>query len=212
MFLFNLRRQGTRRSYGALDDSIGPRILGSDSMFNFGPAVRVQEKRREEDVGAAVGDVSRTFEAGGFVEIYPISNLRLRAELRKGLGGHDGLVGHIGADLIARDESTYIFAIGPRVRWADNDYHEAYFGVTPAVSAATGLAAFNPRSGVYAVGAQANFTYKLGSSWGIQGYAGYDRMVGDASDSPIVRTFGSRDQFYGGAGLLFEFNVGGHRR
>ena len=81
------------------------------------------------------------------------SNFRLRAELRQGLGGHKGLTGDIGADLIVRDENSYIFSIGPRARWADNDYHDAYFGVTPAVSGATGLAAFDPGSGFYAVGA-----------------------------------------------------------
>ena len=31
-------------------------------------------------------------------------------------------------------------------------------------------------------------------------------------DSPIVRAFGSRDQFSGGAGLWIEFNVGGGSR
>jgi outer membrane protein len=211
LILFDLRHQGEDRSFGALDDGVGFGVLGHDSMFNFGPAVRAQDKRREEDVGAAVGDVSRTFEAGGFVEFYPIRSLRLRAELRQGLGGHDGLVGHLGADFIVRDQSTYIFSIGPRVRWADNDYHDAYFGVTPAVATATGLAAFNPHSGIYAVGGQANFFYKIGRNWGMQGYAGYDRMVRDAADSPITRAFGSRDNFSGGAGLFFEFNVGGHR-
>ena len=118
------------------------------------------------------------------------------------------MVGYLGADLILRDENTYIFSIGPRVRWADNDYHDAYFGVTPAVAAATGLPAFNPNSGVYAFGGQAGITYRLGRNWGMQGSVGYDRLMRDASDSPIVRGFGSRDQFYGSAGLFFEFNVG----
>jgi outer membrane protein len=211
LFLVGFRRVGTRMPFEALDDSIGIGVLGRDRMFNFGPAIRVQDKRRESDVGAAVGDVDRTFEAGGFVEVFPTPNFRIRAEFRKGLGGHDSLVGHIGADLIVRDETAYIFSIGPRVRWGDDDYEDAYFGVTPTIAAATGLAAFNPGGGIHAVGGQANLTYKFGRNWGMQGYLGYERLVGDASDSPIVRTFGSRDQFSGGAGLFIEFNVGGHR-
>ena len=195
--------------FEALDDSIGFGILGRDRSFNFGPVARVQDKRREEDVGAPVGEVARTFEAGGFVEVFPVRNLRIRAELRQGLGGHDGMVGYLGADLIARDDTTYMFSIGPRVRWADGDYHAAYFGVTPAVAAATGLAAFTPGTGIYAVGGQANLTYKIGRNWGMQGYLGYERLMRDASDSPIVRAFGSRDQFSGGAGVFIEFNVGG---
>lgn len=204
--IFGWRREGSPMPFEAPDDGIGPGILGRDSAFNFGPAIRLQNKRDEEDVGAPVGDVGFTVEVGGFVEVFPSENFRIRAELRQGLGGHDGLIGDLGADLVVRDESSYIFSIGPRVRWADNDYHDAYFGV-PAPIPASGLLAYNPNGGIYAYGAVAGLTYKLGRNWGLQGYVGYDRLVGDAADSPIVRGFGSRDQFSGGAGLFIEFNI-----
>jgi outer membrane scaffolding protein for murein synthesis (MipA/OmpV family) len=210
--IIGLRREGTPMPFEGPDDGAGFGLLARDSVINFGPALRFQNKREEDDVGALVGDVGFTVEAGGFVEILPTQNFRLRAELRQGLGGHKGLTGDISADLILRDENTYIFSIGPRARWSDNDYNDAYFGVTPAVSGVTGLAAFNPNSGFYAVGAVAGLTYRLGRNWGLQGYAGYDRLIGDAADSPVVRAFGSRDQFSGGAGLFIEFNVGGRRR
>ena len=45
-------------------------------------------------------------------------------------------------------------------------------------------------------------------NWAFYTYAGYDRLVGDAADLPIVRTFGSRDQFSGGIGLFYSFNAG----
>jgi outer membrane protein len=206
--IFGLRRQGTPMPFEAPDDGFGFGILSRDSVVNFGPAIRFQNKRREEDVGAAVGNVGFTVEAGGFVELHPTRNFRIRAEVRQGLGGHKGLVADLGADLVIRDENVYIFSVGPRLRWADNDYHDAYFGVTPAVAGTTGLTAFNPNGGIYAVGGQAGLTYRLGRNWGMQGYVGYDRLTRDASDSPIVRAFGSRDQFAGGAGLFIEFNVG----
>lgn len=210
--IFGLRREGTPMPFQGPDDAIGFGFLGRDSVVNFGPAIRLRNKRDQDDVGAAVGNVGLTVEAGGFVQVSPVRNFRIRAELRQGIGGHRGLVGDIGADLVFRDEGTYIFSIGPRARWADNDFHQAYFGVTPAVSGTSGLAAFEPDSGFYAVGGVAGLTVKLGRNWGLQGYAGYDRLIGDAADSPIVRGFGSRDQFSGGAGLFVEFNVGGHRR
>jgi outer membrane protein len=210
--IFGFRREGTPMPFEAPDDGIGFGFLPRDSVVNFGPALRFQNKREEDDVGVAVGDVGFTVEAGGFVSLSPVRNFRLRAEVRQGLGGHRGLVGDLGADFVLRDDSTYIFSIGPRAHWGDSDFQRAYFGVTPAVAGATGLAAFTPDNGIYAVGGVAGLTYKLGRNWGLQGYVGYDRMVGDAADSPIVRGFGSRDQFSGGAGLFLEFNVGGHRR
>jgi outer membrane protein len=210
--IFGMRRAGEPITFGSADDSAGFGLLGHDSVIDFGPAIRFQNKRDEDDVGAAVGNVGFTVEAGGFVNINPSRNFRIRAELRRGFGGHKAWVGSLGADLILRDEQNYVFAIGPRVRWADNRYNDRYFGVTPAVSGATGLATLDPDGGVYAVGAIANLTHRLGRNWGVQAYAGYDRLVGDAADSPIVRTFGSRDQFSGGGGLWIEFNVGGGRR
>ena len=205
---FGFRREGTPMPFEAPDDGIGLGILGRDSAFNFGPAIRLQNRREEVDVGAPVGDVGFTVEVGGFVEVFPSENFRLRGELRQGLGGHKGLVGDIGADFVVRDENSYIFSIGPRARWADSDHNRAYFGVPVAIPA-SGLAAYDVDSGFYAVGAQAGLTYRVGRNWGLQGYAGYDRLIGNAADSPIVRGFGSRDQFSGGLGLFFEFNVGG---
>lgn len=212
MPIFDLRRPGQPITFESADDGAGFGILGRDSVVNFGLAVRFQSKRDEEDVGAPVGDVGFTVEVGGFVEILPSRNFRIRAELRRGIGGHKAMVGSLGADLIFRDDQNYIFSIGPRVRWADNRYHDRYFGVPVAIPAAGLPAAYDPDGGVYAVGGIANFTRRLGRNWGLQAYAGYDRLVGDAADSPIVRTLGSRDQFSGGAGLWIEFNVGGSRR
>jgi outer membrane protein len=207
--IFGFRRQGTPMPFEAPDDGIGLGILGRDSVVNFGPAIRLQNKREEDDVGAQVGDVGFTVEVGGFVEVTPIDNFRLRAELRQGLGGHKGLVGDLGADFVIRDENSYIFSIGPRARWGDSDFQRAYFGVSPAQSATSTLPVYTPNSGFYAIGAMAGLTYKLGRNWGVQGYAGYDRLIGDAADSPIVRGFGSRSQFSGGGGLFIEFNIGG---
>jgi len=209
---FGLRRPGEPITFESADDGGGFGFLGHDSVINFGPAIRFQSKREEDDVGAAVGDVGFTVEVGGFIDINPSRNFRLRAELRRGIGGHKAWVGNLGADLIMRDDQNYMVSIGPRVRWADNRYNERYFGVTPAVAGTTGLAALDPDGGIYAVGGIANLTHRLGRNWGLQAYAGYDRLVGDAADSPIVRGFGSRDQFSGGAGLWIEFNVGGGRR
>ncbi|MEA3011730.1 MAG: MipA family protein [Sphingomonadales bacterium] len=209
---FGLRRPGEPIAFESADDGAGFGFLGYDSVIDFGPAVRFQSKRDEDDVGAPVGNVGFTVEVGGFVDIKPSQNFRIRAELRRGLGGHRAWVGSLGADLILRDDQNYFVSIGPRLRWGDNRYHDAYYGLPFSIPAVGLPAAYNPRGGISAVGAIANLNHRLGRNWGLQAYAGYDRLVRDAADSPIVRVFGSRDQFSGGAGLWIEFNVGGGRR
>jgi outer membrane protein len=39
------------------------------------------------------------------------------------------------------------------------------------------------------------------------GFARYERLVGDAAKSPIVRELGSRNQLSGGAGLSYTFKM-----
>ena len=128
---FGLRRPGQPIRFGSVDDGAGFGFLGYDSVINFGPAVRFQSKRDEDDVGAAVGNVGFTVEVGGFVAINPSRNFRIRAELRRGLGGHRAWVGSLGADLIMRDDQNYFVSIGPRVRWADNRLQRPLFRRDP---------------------------------------------------------------------------------
>jgi len=208
MPIFGLRRQGAPLPFEAPDEGAGFGFLSDESPFDFGPAIQFQSKRQEEDVGAPVGDVGFTVEVGGFAQVHLSDHFRLRAEARRGVGGHDGWIGDLSADFVMRDRDSYVFSIGPRVRLSDDRYQNAYFGVTPPVSAATGLPVFDADGGVHAIGVVAGLTHMFGRNWGVYGYAGYDRLVGDAADSPIVRAFGSRDQYSAGLGLFYSFDVG----
>jgi outer membrane protein len=203
------RREGDPIPFRTPDDGIGIGLLGGDSVIDFGPLIQFQGKRDQEDVGAAVGDVDFTVEAGAFVNFNLGENFRLRLEGQKGIGGHEGLLGTLAADLALRPSIDTLVTVGPRVRFNDDEYAATYYGVTPAVAAATGLPAYAPDGGVRAIGVMAGLTHQLSRSFGIHGYAGYDRLVGDAADSPIVQSFGSEDQFSAGFGLFFSFNVGG---
>lgn len=191
---------------GAPDDSFSIKLF-STGGFSAGPVASLSQRRNDSDVGSPVGDVKRAIELGGFVQYHFGESFRLRGELRKALGGHDGLVGSVGADYLVRDADRWTFSIGPRVRFGDSEYMESFFGVRPEVSILTGLPVYDPDGGVRAIGATSGFTWALGGPIGVFGYARYDRLVGDAKDSPIVRQFGSPDQFSAGLGLSYTFNI-----
>ena len=78
--------------------------------------------------------------------------------------------------------------------------------VTPAAAVTSGLPAYDPNGGIQAYGATATFLTQLSPRWGIYTYARYDRLVGEAADSPIVRQLGSRDQLSGGVALSYTFD------
>jgi outer membrane protein len=193
--------------FEAPDQSFGFSVVDTGT-FAFGPAANLEGSRTAEDVGAPLPKVKTTFEVGGFAHVYVSENFRLRGEVRKGLGGHDGWTGVGSADFVMRDGDEWLFSIGPRVTWSDDTYHDSWFGVAPADAVPSGLPAYNPNGGIQAYGAAASFLTQLSARWGIMTYAKYDRLTGDAADSPIVRVHGSRDQFSGGLALSYTFGRG----
>ena len=206
LFDLDLARGSNEFPFEAPDDSFGIRLF-SKGGFSLGPAANIQSKRKESDVGAPVGKVKTTVEVGGFAEYEFSDSFRLRADLRKGLGGHDGVVGSVGADYIWRDGDKYVFSVGPRALFSNARFHRAYFGVTPTAALASGLPTYRPDGGIYAVAAASGLTYQFSPRFGMFGYARYERLVGDAAKSPIVRELGSRNHLSGGLGLSYTFNI-----
>ena len=191
-------------AFEAADESFGIPVLTTNG-FAFGPAANLQGKRRSRDVGGVLDEVGFTVELGGFVQYALTPAVRLRAEVRQGIGGHEGLVANVGADYVARRGDDWLFSVGPRVTLANARYNRAYFGISPAAAARSGLPVYDPGGGIEAVGATAGYIKQFTPRWGVYGYAKYDRLVGDPADSPVVARYGSRDQLSGGIALTYSF-------
>ncbi|HTG38048.1 MipA/OmpV family protein [Sphingomonas sp.] len=192
-------------AFEAPDESAGFPLLRAERL-SVGPSIGIEGRRRSDDVGGVLSEVGFTVEVGGFVQYQVSDAVRLRVEGRKGLGGHRGWIGMVGADYVMRDHDRWLVSIGPRVTLADNRYMDAYFGVTPDDAARSGLSAYDAGGGVQAVGATLGVLRQLSDRWGISGYAKYDRLAGDADDSPVVDSFGSRNQLSGGIALSYTFD------
>ena len=199
------KRPGETFIFEAPDESFDYQLVDARG-FSFGPLVNWEGKRSASDVGADLPEVKFSIEPGAFVAFQPSESFRLRAELRKGVTGHKGWIGVASADFIVREGDEWLFSIGPRLTWSDDRYHDAWFGVTPAAAVTSGLPAYDPNGGIQAYGATATFLTQLSPRWGIYTYARYDRLVGEAADSPIVRQLGSRDQLSGGVALSYTFD------
>jgi outer membrane protein len=193
-------------AFEAPDYSFGIPVVKTGS-FSFGPAANLASSRKNSDVGAPVGKVSTTIEAGAFTDLQVSKSIHLHAEVLKGLGGHDGVVGQIGADQVWRDGDRYVFSIGPRLLFSDSKYQRAYFGVDPVAALATGLPLYRPSGGVHGIALASGLSYQFSPRIGMFGYARYERLVGDAAKSPIVLELGSRDQFSGGLGISYTFGL-----
>lgn len=202
------RTRASAFEFEAPDESFGSPLVHSGD-FAFGPALGFIGKRTASDIGADLPKVGFSIEAGGFAQAYLMPSLRVRVEGRKGLSGHKGWVGEVSADYIAREGDDWLLSIGPRVTLGDAKYTRAYFGVAPAAALASGLPAYDPGGGVQSVGVTAGYHRMIGKNWGVAVYGRYDRLVGDAADSPVARQLGSRSQPSGGVALSYTF--GGDR-
>jgi outer membrane protein len=203
---FDIARGTKPFGYGVPGDSFGLPII-SKGAFSAGPAANLRGSRKDSDVGAPVGKVPTTFEVGVFAKVQASKSVRIRGELLKGIGGHEGLVGSVGPDHVWRDGDRYVVSLGPRVLFSDARYQRAYFGVSEAAAAATGLPVYRPGGGVHAVALASGLSYQFNPRWGLFGFARYERLVGDAAKSPIVRELGSRNQVSAGIGLSYTFNI-----
>lgn len=199
-------RGDTPFEFEAPDESFGFPVLDTGGV-EFGPALGFKGKRTAADTGIPLHEVGFSFEIGGFAQTFLARDVRIRGEARRAISGHDGWVGELSADYIARDGDAWLFSVGPRVMVADSTYHRAWYGITAADSAATGLAAYRPDGGVEALGLAAGYLRQLTKRVGIAAYARYDHLVGDAAQSPYVRSRGTRSQPSAGLALSYTFGA-----
>lgn len=187
-------------------DGVGSTLLTLDG-FRAGPILRLNGGRGE---GASVhlrglGGVPLTIEGGAFAKYDFGRHAGARIEIRRGLGGHNGWLVDVGADVRARLGAVG-FSAGPRMSIADGSYNRAFFGVDEVQSARSGYARYEPGFGVRNVGASASAVWNVTDSLTTIALLSYGRLVGPAGESPIVNgPGGRRDQLTIGSAVTYRF-------
>jgi outer membrane protein len=175
--------------------------------FSIGPSFRYVYKRDSADNPELRGlnNVDAAFELGGRLA-YQWGLFRPWLAVRYGLGGHDGIVAETGLDLRFRPTPMTEFSAGPRASFATAEYMRTYFGVTPAESVQSGLNAYNPSGGIKGAGVEVSGRYEFTPQWAVVGMAFYERLIGDAADSPIVK-LGDENQITAKLGLSYKLGL-----
>ena len=182
--------------------------------FKIAPSFRFIDKRNAADYPELRGTraLDETYQVGlraGYeFPIYDTFNVEVYGAARYAFGEAEGFVGEAGVDFISRPTEQWELKLGPTTSFADSDYMSTYFSVTPIESLASfgRLSAYEADSGFKTVGVRGSARYEFRPNWFINANAAYDRMVGDAKDSPIVKV-GSEDQFFAGIGLSHRFSL-----
>lgn len=184
---------GGERKFGL---SVGPMI-----RFNVG---------RDEDGNSALkglGDINDSIGSGGFIEARTGNWFADVSAVSQDTGVADG-----GLSVALR--SGYTIEISERLSitpivyssWGNDDYMQGFYGVNSTQATRSGLAQYNAEAGFKDVGFQIGMTYSMSEKFLINGQIGYQRLLNDAADSPIVdNNSGSSDQFRALIGIAYKF-------
>jgi MipA family protein len=158
--------------------------------FEFGPLAGYRAGRAEKDSDRlhGLGDISGGLVAGAFAK-YSLGSLFVRGSLHQHITGDDtGLIARLAAGSHFALTQRILIKAEASVDFADNAYMDAFFGVTPAQSARSGLRAFDPGSGPKSAGVFLGTEYALTPDWTLLAQASYARLLGDAGKSPVVES------------------------
>lgn len=176
--------------------------------FSIYPSFNFIGKRESSDSNELEGleDVDWALEVGLGLA-YRYDWIRGFVEVRQGFNGYSGQVADFGVDFIANPTEDLQVMVGPRASWGSDGYMDTYFGITPEneVNSLLYSESYDASAGFNKAGVAATASYDLTEKVTFVMQGGWDRMIGDAADSPIVKE-GSENQFYGGAGFTYKFS------
>ncbi len=175
--------------------------------FSFRGAFNVIGSRDPADNPELAGttDIDTAVELG-FGVAYQETNWLAFAEVRQGFGGHSGVTGTLGADLIMRPSDRWTITAGPRINLGNSEYASTYFGITPAEAGTSSFGAFAADGGVLGAGLAVGATYRIDDNWAFESLVSYEKLMNDAADSPIT-AIGSEDQWTVRFGLSRAFTL-----
>lgn len=200
-------------------DGIGYAVINQDG-WRVGPVATYAFSRSEKGGGSifkiaggdksalqGMGDVNGTVSLGGFVE-YSLNPYKFQLHLHKGISGHEGFVaeGRVGyGGVLTGYGPPLIYSFGPHIRFADQKFINAYWGVSEQQSARSGLDRYRANAGITSYGFDFFALVPLTSSISASIIAGFDRLAPVVADSPLVRVRGAENQAVGGLFVSYRF-------
>lgn len=120
-------------------------------------------------------------------------------------GVHRGVTGTVGASWAALRVNRIFVDMRAETTFANRNFQQTYFSIKPDEADRSGLQVCNAGAGSLSAGLSLTAGYAFSPRWGLVATASYSRLLGDAAESPVVQTAGSRDQFFGGVGVSYRF-------
>ena len=165
----------------------------------------------------ALGALDLAVEGGGYVGVTktglatPFDSLSANVSYQRDLGSvHDSFVLRPQIGYTRPLNFKTALRVGIDAEIVGDGYAQTYFGVDAAGAARSGLRAYRLGGGLKDVGLTFAAQHALGrgtllKGWSLFGIVGYNRLLGDFADSPLVRDVGNPNTFLGSIGIARAF-------
>ncbi len=158
-----------------------------DDHFRVGGSVGYARGRDEDDADRlrGLGDIEDAARGQLFAK-YSLGRLDLGLNLAKDFGGTDGFQ--------IRPTVGMTYALSQRIKispelsvtWANDDYMQNYFGISPTQAARSVLQRFDAEAGFNRADLKIAATWDITDSWFTTANVGFGYLLGDSADSPIT--------------------------
>lgn len=192
-----------------------------DTMsIDLGVAARIRSNRAndiEDPVVESLGELDTAIEVGptaglSFPKVlHGYDSLSVNVDARWDVAGaHEGFVVEPSVTYFTPLSRGIITALTVGAEYANSDFNEYYFSVSPEGSAVSGLPTFAAKSGWNSVNVSLLGGFDLDNDATNGGLAlitiaGYARLLGDAKDTPSTRIRGDADQYFAAVGIGYTF-------
>lgn len=208
----------TRGTYLYADLLDGDAIEGGLDL-EAGPIAGVRLNRTSDIKDRRVrrlGEIDAGIELGGFVGVgykgltNPYDRLGVRVELVHDVAdAHGGFVVSPSIEFQTPLSTSIFVGASLSAEFASEDYADAYFSITPAGAARSGLSAFDADGGYKNWGASLIAAHSLSGDLrrglAVFGLANYKSLQNDFERSPIVSQAGDSSQWFGALGISYTF-------
>jgi MipA family protein len=189
-------------------------------QFRFSLVAQFDPGRKDKDTSAlnptpgdkrlaGMGSVKSSTEVGVGIGYGPVT-LVARQSLSE--RGPKGAQADLSAEIPWSLTERLNLRFGVGATWANSDYMQAYFGVTPAQATATSFSVYTPKSGLRKVEFSAGAEYAVAPKWTLQANLAISRLGDVAAKSPLVGRLGTKgsddDRRFGGSvalGMAYAF-------
>jgi outer membrane protein len=119
--------------------------------------------------------------------------------------GHDGYLFDASVRYFHPISRSFVLSLGGSTTYGSSDYMDTYFGVDARDASVTGLSRFSASDGFRDVRFSLMGIQSLSMNWHLAGGIVYSKLLGDASDSPVVDDRGDANQFFIGFGAVYAW-------